>query len=305
MILNILFMGSSDFSVPVLKSLHEEKWLKAVVTQPDKPTGRGKKIESPVVKHVAENLGLPVYQPYKLNRENLDTVLHENNVDLIVVAAYGKILPKWLLDFPKYKAINVHASLLPRWRGASPIQAAILYGDRETGVTIMKMDEGLDTGDILSQASLEIMKNDTAESLSSNLAELGGTLLIDTIPNYVENKISPIPQNPDNATVTKMIKKQDGKLDFNQPAEVIERKTRAFNPWPICFFEWNSEYLRVFEVEITAVNHLEPYQRGVRGKYPCIGSTTNDLILKTVQPSGKRIMDGRSFLNGAKNWVEN
>jgi methionyl-tRNA formyltransferase len=302
--LNILFMGSSDFSVPILKSLHKARWASAVVTQPNKPTGRGKRIEPPIVKIIAEEMGLPVYQFFKLDHENMEAALDKNDIDLVVVAAYGKILPKWLLNYPKYGAINVHASLLPRWRGAAPIQAAIKFGDKQTGITIIKMDEGLDTGDILSQASANIAQDDTAASLGKKLADLGASSLIETIEGYINKEITPKKQDSENATMTRMINKLDGELDFNQPAEILERKIRAYNPWPICFFHWDSEYLRIYEAEISAQTRLNPSRRGIIDKYPCIGTSTNSLLLKTVQPSGKKIMDGKSFLNGAKDWVK-
>jgi methionyl-tRNA formyltransferase len=299
---HILFMGSSEFSAPILKRLSLEGWNQAVITQPDKPTGRGKKLESPVVKNIAELLHLPIYQPRKLFREEMVSFLDTHEIDMIVVAAYGKILPSWMLEYTKYGALNVHASLLPRWRGASPIQAAILHGDPRTGVTIMKIDEGLDTGDILTQESLEISKDDTAGSLSEKLSSMGADLLVETIEEYIEGKINPQKQNPENATMTRLIRKDDGRLDFQEPAEKLERKIRAYNPWPICFYEWDSESLRIYDVEITSDITLKPNQRGEWNKFPCVGTGTKTLILKTVQSPGRSRMDGRSFLNGTKDW---
>ncbi|MBM3137501.1 MAG: methionyl-tRNA formyltransferase [Chloroflexi bacterium] len=299
----VLFMGSSEFSVPILKQLNAENWINAVITQPDKPTGRGKKLESPVVKNTAALLRLPIYQPGKMSREEISSILDNHDIDLIVVAAYGKILPVWMLDYPKFGALNVHASLLPRWRGASPIQAAILHGDPYTGVTIMIMDEGLDTGDILSQESLTVSTGETAESLSEKLAHLGAKLLSQTIVRFIEGKIIPQKQNPEEATMTQMIRKEDGRLNFQEPAEILERKIRAYNPWPICFFDWDSETLRIYEAEVTSEISLQPYERGVIKKYPCVGTGTDSLLLRSVQPPGRSKMDGRSFLNGAKNWL--
>lgn len=302
--LRILFMGSSEFSVPILRKLYAESWIQAVITQPDKPTGRGKKLEAPVVKNVAETLHLPVFQPRKLVKEELIRIFDDHGIDLIVVAAYGKILPAWMLEYPKYGALNVHASLLPRWRGASPIQAAILHGDQTTGVTIMKIDEGLDTGDILSQESLQISRDDTAASLSEKLAKIGAILLGNTIKDFIDDKIIPREQNPEETTMTRLIKKEDGRLDLQKPAEILEREIRAYNPWPICFYEWDSEYLRIYETEISSEISLKPFQHDVINKYPCVGTGTKALLLKVVQPSGKARMDGRSFLNGAKNWLD-
>ena len=299
---NILFMGSSEFSAPVLIALFKSYGLKSVVTQPDKPTGRGKRLDSPVVKSIALGLGIPVFQPKKLIREDLIGILKEFQIELIVVAAYGKILPGWLLDCPKFGAINVHGSLLPKYRGASPIQTAILNGDPCTGVTIMKVDEGLDTGDILSQKSMKINPQETAGSLSERMAKLGAQLLVDTIKDYVSGDVIPKKQNSEEATKTKLITKEDGELDLHQPADYLERKIRAFNPWPVCFVKFDKNYLRIYEAEI-AVEKLDPFQRGESKKYPIIGTATNALILKTVQPAGRKIMDGRSFLNGTNHWL--
>ncbi len=300
---NVLYMGSSDFSVPALNALNNAYRVSAVVTQPDKPVGRGKKLDSPVVKNVADKLGIQVFQPDKLIREDLIDILKKYQVELIVVAAYGKILPGWLLEYPKYGAINVHASLLPKYRGASPIQSAILNGELITGITIMKVDEGLDTGDILNQKSLVVDQHDTAGTLSEKLANIGAQLLIDTIGDFVAGKLVPKKQNPEEATKTRLIKKEDGELDLNSPAEQLERKIRAFNPWPICFIKWGSNNLRIFEAEITN-EKLNPFERGVSNKFPMIGTATNALILKTVQPAGKNIMDGKSFLNGTGDWLK-
>ena len=295
-------MGSSDFSIPILDALLQNFSVPVVITQPDKPTGRGKKIKPPKIKLFAEEKGLSVYQPPKLIQEEMDMILDRYHIDLIVVADYGKILQPWLLNCPKFGAINVHASLLPKWRGPSPIQAVILQGEDETGVTIMKMDEGLDTGDILSQRSIKVACDDTAETLSKKLSVMGGFLLVETINKYVRNEIKPIPQDSKQATMTKLIKKEDALLDFYQPAEIIERKIRAYNPWPICYFYWDSGYLRVHKAEISEDKILQPGERGIINKYPCIGTSTKAIILKTVQPAGKKIMDGMDFLNGAKNW---
>jgi methionyl-tRNA formyltransferase len=299
---NILFMGSSDFSVPMINALFQSCGVKSVVTQPDKPAGRGKRIESPVVKRIAEELGIPVYQPNKLIREDILAILNKHRIDLIVVAAYGKILPAWLLDHPKYGAINVHASLLPKYRGASPIQAAILNGDQTTGVTIMKMDVGLDTGDILGWKKMKIEPNETAGSLSFKLAKQGAQLLVDTINDFILGRLTPKKQKSEDATFTRLIKKEDGELDLQLKAVDLERKIRAYNPWPVCYIKCESGPLRIFEAEISA-EKLAPFQRGVLNRYPVIGTATTALLLKSVQPAGKKIMDGKSFLNGTKEWL--
>ncbi|HUV15454.1 MAG TPA: methionyl-tRNA formyltransferase [Pelolinea sp.] len=303
MTINILFMGSPDYSVPILKSLNKEYNVRAVFTQPDKPSGRGKRIQAPIIKNFAESIGIPVYQPKKLLFEDFQPIMKSQRIDIVIVAAYGKILPKWLLEYPKYGALNVHASLLPRWRGASPIQAAILNGDQETGVTIMKMNEGIDTGDILIQKPEIVSVSETSDSLGKKLANLGANLIVETIELYIKGEIEPRKQDDEQATYTRQIKKADGRLDFHLSANTLERQVRAYNPWPICFLEWDSEVLKVYGAGISDTSEYLPNQRGVIEKYPCIGTSTHPLILRDVQSAGKNRMDGKAFLNGARNWL--
>lgn len=301
---NILFMGSSEYSLQILNHLAIKFPIAIVATQPDKPVGRGKKIKPPPVKVGADELNIPVTQPKKLNNEQFWETLKLFEIDLIIVAAYGKILPKKLLDYPKFGCLNVHASLLPRWRGASPIQASILNGDQQTGVTIIKMDEGIDTGPILGKRAIDIDTGETSETLALKLSKIGSELLIDTLPGYLEGEIQPQPQNEQGALYAGLIMKEDGLLDFNQPAEFLEKKIRAYNPWPICFMEWEKELLRVYKAELSNEKQLNQFQHGIYNKYPCVGTSTNDLILLEVQPSGKKRIDGKSFLNGARNWKD-
>lgn len=295
-------MGTPDFSVPILEILASAASVVAVVTQTDKPAGRGKQIRYSSVKEIALRLELPVLQPEKLTEEKFVNKLKKLNPDFIVVAAYGKILPKFILELPHYGCINVHASLLPRWRGASPIRAAILHGDRKTGVTIMQMDEGLDTGDILAQSTIEIGKTDTAGTLSQKISVLAADLLLKTLSACISGEIEPMPQDDQIATYAKMIHKADGLIDFENDAEFIERKIRAFNPWPVCYMEWKDQRLRIFNAEVSETKNFSPWVRGVVRKYPAVGTKTKDLILKAVQPSGKRLMSGKAFLNGIKDW---
>jgi len=300
---NILFMGSSDYSLIILKNLIPKFPVKLIATQPDKPIGRGKKIEPALIKVFADELQIPVIQPGKINEDLYREAISSYSIDLIIVAAYGKILPKWLMDSTKYASLNVHASLLPRWRGASPIQAAILNGDQQSGATIMIMDEGIDTGPILGTKEVKIDPDDTAKSLSIKIALAGSELLNNTLPGYLEGKLLSQAQSESEATYTGLIKKDDGFLDFDQPAEILEKKIRAFNPWPVCFFNWNSTLLRVYKAEVSIEKKLKKNQRGINNKYPSIGTASNDLILIEVQPSGKNKIDGKAFLNGARNWM--
>jgi methionyl-tRNA formyltransferase len=300
----IVFMGSPDYAVPILKLLNEHYQVVGVITQPDQPVGRGKKIQSPPIKILSNALGIPVFQPQQLKGEDFIQKLKGMTPDAIVVAAYGKILPKPVLNLPEYGCINVHASLLPRWRGASPIQHAILCGDEKTGVTIMLMDEGVDTGPILSQSEISVDSQETAETLSSKLANEGAELLIHTIPQYFSGRITIRQQNEEGITYTSLLKKEDARMDFAKDADYLERQVRAFNPWPICFFEWKSNFLRVIKSEVSNSKLLESGQRGIADKYPSVGTSTVDLKLIEVQPAGKRVMSGKDFLNGVRDWAE-
>jgi methionyl-tRNA formyltransferase len=228
-------MGTAELSCASLEKLAEKFSVVAVVTQPDKPKGRELKLQFSPVKILAEKLRLPALQPLKARDEKFISELRELKPDLIVVVAYGQILPQTILDLPKFGCLNVHTSLLPKYRGASPIQSAILNGEVETGVTITKMDAGLDTGQIISQASTPILHEDNSQTLHDRLAQLGAELLVETIPDYVAGKIQPKPQPAEGMSYAAKIKKEDGKIDWNQPAEKILNRLRAFTPWPGAF----------------------------------------------------------------------
>jgi len=303
MSIKIVFMGSSDFSVRILKDLAEKYTLCGVVTQPDKPAGRGKTLTPPPVKVLADQLRIPVLQPAKLRLPESFAQLEALQPDLIVVAAYGQILRQNVLDLPKFGCINVHASLLPRWRGASPIQAAILNGDTISGVTIMKMDAGIDTGPELAKKDVTIDPDETSLSLSEKLAAIGGSLLIETLPGYLNGTINPITQEENGATYTSMIKKEDGQLDFNYPAQTLERKIRAYFDWPGTFMDWEGQILKVRKAKVDLLCSTLPGKRDLCGGYPCIGTTEGGLILLEVQPAGKKWMDGKDFVRGARHWT--
>ncbi len=303
MSIKIVFMGSSDFSVTILKHLADKFPLCSVVTQPDKPAGRGKTLTPPPVKILARQLGIPVLQPVKLRLPDSFTQLEALQPDLIVVAAYGQILRQNVLDLPKFGCINVHASLLPRWRGASPIQASILNGDTVSGVTIMKMDAGIDTGPELAKRSVPIDPDETAVSLSEKLAEVGGKLLIETLPGYLDGTIKPVKQAEDGVTYASLIKKEDGLLDFHNPAEILERKVRAYFDWPGTFMDWDGQILKVRKAKAVRNGSTPPGKRAVCGGYPCVGTVDGDFILLELQPAGKKWMDGKDFVRGARNWI--
>ena len=207
-----------------------------------------------------------------------------------------------MLDLPRFGCVNVHASYLPRWRGAAPIQAAILHGDPETGVTIMKMDPGIDTGLILEQRRLAIQPDDTAASLSERLARLGGDLLIETLPSYLEGKIEPCPQPEEGATYASMLKKEEGQLDFSQPAEDLARRVMAFNPWPGTSFQWNGQPIKVHRAHASSNGSGVPGTHGSVGGLPAIATASGWLVLDEIQPAGKKPMPGSVFLRGARGW---
>jgi methionyl-tRNA formyltransferase len=235
----IVFMGSPEFAVPALEALAAHYRLVGVVTQPDRPAGRWGTLKPPAVKAAALRLDIPVIQPEKLRDPEALDHLRAWAPDLIVVAAFGQILRPEALGLPKWGCINIHGSLLPRGRGAAPIQAAILAGDKETGITIMKMDPGVDTGPMLSQRVIPILPEDTAGRLFEKLAPIGAELLIETLPRYLSGELQPKPQPTEGVTDAPMLKKEDGRLDFTQPAALLERRVRAFNTWPGTWFEFN------------------------------------------------------------------
>ena len=298
----IVFMGSPDFAVPTLRELANRYEVVGVVTQPDREAGRGRAIKSPPIKTLALELGLNVIQPEKLRAPEAMDLLRLWNPDLIVVAAFGQILKPDVLALPPHRCINVHASLLPRWRGAAPIQAAILNGDSESGVTIMKMDQGVDTGEIISQRAMKIENDDTTDSLSEKLSHLGADLLIETLPRYLSGELKPQPQDESKATYASMLKKEDGLLDFTKPVDELARRVRAFNPWPGAFFEWNGGMLKIQRAHMEKENASEG-QRLVYQDQPAVGARGGILVLDEVQPPGKKSMSGKAFLSGAHKWM--
>jgi methionyl-tRNA formyltransferase len=298
----IVFMGSPDFAVPALEALTSHYPLAGVVTQPDRPAGRGGALRPPAVKEAALRLGLPIIQPEKLRQSEAMDQLRAWAPDLIVVSAFGQILRPDVLEMPRLGCINVHGSLLPRWRGAAPIQAAILAGDQETGITIMKMDAGVDTGPILGQRSIPIFPGDTAGMLFKKLAPLGADLLLETLPRYLSGELQPQPQPADGITYAPMLKKEDGRLDFTQPAVELERRVRAFNPWPGTWFEWNAVPLKILRARLSVEKSPGAGSRLIVDRCPALGTGEGILILDEVQPAGKKPMPGKAFLAGVKGW---
>ena len=296
-------MGSPDFSVPTLRGLAAHYLVVGVVTQPDRPASRGMTLTPPPVKRIAGELGIPVIQPQKLRQPEALQQLKDWNPDLIVVTAFGQILRPEVLDLPVHGCINVHASLLPRWRGAAPIQAAILAGDARTGITVMKMDPGLDTGPMLSQRDILIGPEDTGGSLFERLSQLGGELLLETIPDYISGKTPAQAQPETGSTYAPMLKKEDGLLDFNRPAAELERKIRAFHPWPGTYLPWNDGPLKIHRAHLAA-GAEEPARHVVVDGLPGIGTADGVIVFDELQPAGKRSMPGKAFLAGARAWAK-
>jgi methionyl-tRNA formyltransferase len=306
----IIFLGTPAFAVPSLLALQEASaahgWqLVGVGTQPDRPAGRGKQLASSPVKHAAVDLGLPVLQPQSLRKDpQAVAALAALAPDLLVVAAYGLILPPNVLELPTFGCINVHASLLPAYRGASPITAAILDGQPETGVTIMLMDVGMDTGPALRRRSAPILPHDTTATLSARLAELGAALLVETLPDWLGGRVAPIPQSelPGEVSTCRLIKKEHGAIDWTQPAAAIERMVRAYTPWPAAYTSWRGEIFKVLEAGVLA-GRASPGEVTARPEGPAVGTGEGLLLLKTVQAAGKRALPAAAFANGAAGFI--
>lgn len=300
----LIFMGTPEFAVPSLVALinQPDYEIVAVVTQPDRRQGRGKKLTPPPIKVTALEAGLTVLQPETLRAPDDAAELARLKPDLIVVAAFGQILKPHLLDLPPHGCLNVHASLLPRWRGASPIAAAIHAGDRETGITLMKMNEGLDSGDIISQRAMPIQPTHTRATLTDDLAELGGSLLIDTLPDWLTHKIAARPQDESGVTLAPRLKKEAGNIDWSQSAIDIERLVRAYDPWPSAYTTTPHGRFKVITAELAStLENPYPDQPGIlfnHEKRAYVSTGDGVLRLTMVQPAGKKAMPAEAMLNG-------
>jgi len=303
--MRIVFIGTGEIGVPTLRALlnsgHE---LVAVLTQPDKPVGREQQIEaSPIKKTLMSGapdgraLAFPVLQPTKIKERQAIEDMRALKPDVIVVVAYGQILPRAVLEIPRLACLNLHASLLPRWRGAAPIQAAIAAGDRETGITVMYMDEGLDTGDILLQRSVDIQPNDTGGSLHDRLAQITPEALLEALRLLAAGKAWRIPQDNARATYAPKLKREHGQIDWSESAEAIERKIRAYNPWPGAFMKVSSQNLKIFSASVVDLND-QPGQILRSDKDLIVATGKGALSLAEVQLEGRRRMTAAEFLRG-------
>jgi methionyl-tRNA formyltransferase len=297
---NLVFCGTPQFAVPTLEKLVEAGFnVRLVLTQPDRPKGRGLGLVASPVKQSALRLGLPIYQPEKIKQnEELRAKLDQIAPTAIIVVGYGRIIPKWMLELPEHGNINLHASLLPKYRGAAPIQWAIANGDQVTGVTTMRIDEGLDTGDILLQKELAIVDEDTAETLSPRLAAIGAELMIDTLRGLAESTISPVPQKDDEATLAPLLKKEDGRIDFNRSAHEIYNRLRGFQPWPGAFTTFRGKWLNITAAKPSdkTVAQAQLLIKDDRLFVGCGNGAALELL--EVQPEGKKRISARDFVHG-------
>ncbi len=301
--LRIVFAGTPEFSVPALDALHAAgHTIAAVYTQPDRPAGRGRTLASGPVKKRALELGLPVEQPVSLKSPGPVAKLAGYAPDLMVVVAYGLILPQPALDVPRLGCLNIHASLLPRWRGAAPIHRAILAGDTRTGITIMKMDAGLDTGPMLLVRPLDIGASETSGSLHDRLAALGAEAVVAAIDGWLAGTLAPVAQPADGVTYAAKIRKEEGLIDWSQPAAAIARQVRAFNPWPVAETRWQGQQLRIWEAEAQGDARADEPGRVVEaGNGRLLVATGSGLLrVHRVQLAGRNAAGVAEFLNANK-----
>lgn len=296
--MRIVFIGAGDVGLPTLQALLKSEYVVVgVVTQPDKPVGRAQLIEPPPIKKALARAKMPILQPPRIKERQAIEEIRALMPDVIVVAAYGQILPREVLEIPKIACLNLHASLLPRWRGAAPIQAAIVAGDPETGITVMYMTEGLDTGDILLQRRTEIRPDDTGGSLHDRLAQIGPEALLESLRLLAAGTAPRIPQDNTLATYASKLKREHGKIDWFEPTEVIARKIRAFNPWPGALMQIGGQNLKIFSARVVDLSG-QPGEILCRQGQLVIATGKGALLLEDVQLEGKRRMSAAEFLRG-------
>lgn len=300
--MRIVFMGTPDFSVPALQALIEAGHeVAAVVTQPDKPKGRGKEMQMTPVKAEAVKHGIPVYQPQKVKTPEFVQILKELAPEAIVVVAFGQILSREILEIPPYGCVNIHASLLPKYRGAAPIQWAVIDGEKETGVTTMLMDQGLDTGDILETTVIPIDEKETGGSLFDKLSQAGGALILSTLEKLKEGTAVRTPQDHTASTYAKMLDKKLGDIDWTMDAEAIERLIRGLNPWPSAYTRWNGKTLKLWSAQVCETEGARPGEvLEAEGDSLVIACGGQSLRILELQLEGKKRMDTAAFLRGCQ-----
>ncbi|MGV3624935.1 MAG: methionyl-tRNA formyltransferase [Archangium sp.] len=298
--MKIVFMGTPEFAVKSLEACLEIGEVIAVVTQPDKPRGRGQEVSFSPVKELAVSKKIPVLQPVKIRGTDFAQQVKDLGADIAVVTAYGKILPQDVLDAPRRGCVNVHASLLPRWRGAAPIQWAIAAGDEKTGVCLMQMDAGMDTGGVIDRGELPILPSDTSASLHDKLALLGGDVLKRSLKKYVNGDLPVVPQPNDGVVMAPMIKKEDGRLDWSKPAIELERRLRAFTPWPGAFCNSELGTLKITKAAVGTGRGAPGTVLSASADGVEIACVQGSLLLQMLQPEGKKPMPAKDFLLGRK-----
>jgi methionyl-tRNA formyltransferase len=319
--LHIIYMGTPRFAVPALENLVANRApglvlpggyeLVTVITRPDKPVGRGNEIVFSPAKQAALAHGIPVWQPGSLKRPETIEALAAYRADLFIVAAFGQILPQAVLDLPRYGTLNIHASLLPRYRGVSPISSAILQGESETGVTIMLIDAGIDTGPLLLKRSVPIAEHDTTGSLTEKLARAGAAALLEALPRWIEGTLTPQPQDEQQASYTRMVQKQDGQIDWHCPAAVLARQVRAYQPWPGAYTRWRGRLLKILAVHATptarapAASETQSAHPGAVTLLKAGGQTAllvstgeGALVVERLQLEGKKAVSAEEFVRG-------
>jgi methionyl-tRNA formyltransferase len=314
-LLSIIYMGTPHFAVPALEALIERRApgallpegyeIVTVVTRPDKPSGRGRGIVYSPVKQVALAHNIPVWQPGSFKKAANSSALAEYHADLYIVAAFGQILPQVVLDQPRYGTLNIHASLLPKYRGADPIAEAILQGEKETGVSIMLLDAGVDTGPVLLERSIPISDDDTTGTLTPRLAQLGAGALCEALPGWIAGEITPQAQDEGKASHTRMLTKEDGEIHWDRPAAVLARLVRAFNPWPGAYTHWRGKLLKIHAVHVLDVEPdrvLPPGMVFIREEagheVAAVVTGRGILVVKQLQLEGKKAMGSEEFLRG-------
>ncbi|MGB3715404.1 MAG: methionyl-tRNA formyltransferase [Candidatus Promineifilaceae bacterium] len=299
--IRVVFMGTPDFAVPTLRTLIDTQNVVGVVTQPDRQAGRGRQLRPPPVKSVAQESGIPVYQPRSLRSEESARQLIEWQPDIIVVTAFGQILRPHVLELPPSGCLNVHASLLPRWRGASPIQHALLTGDPETGISLMRMDEGMDTGPVYLQSTVTIAHDENAATLHDKLAQSGADLLASHLDDIVAGRLAAIPQDEALATYAPLINKADGEINWNTEGEQLDRHVRAMTPWPSAFTLWNGKPLKILAAQPMASGEApagQPGQVFILEGAVVVATKDGGLRLEVVQLAGKPAMPVDDFIRG-------
>lgn len=302
---NIIFMGTPDFSVPILKDLHEAYGVDLVVSQPDKPVGRKRVMTPPKVAAAAHELDIDVYQPENIKDEEAMRKFESIDPDIIVTAAYGQILPKALLELPEHGAVNVHASLLPKHRGGAPIHHAVMEGEEKTGITIMYMAEGLDSGDIISQREIPILEEDDTGSLHDKLSRLGSELLLETLPSIFDGSNERIPQDHGSATYSPNISKEDERLDFNRPAHEVFNHIRGLSPFPGAYTKLGDKRLKIYGAKPTGEKTPEPAGEilSVHDEGFLVAAADEKLLITEVQLAGKKKTTAKEFIQNRQDMV--